>query len=159
MRLALLGSHLLPSILNFYFLLISFTLRPLHGALLCTRSTQLAVIKTLLSYGADPSIVRSTHKNARSVIHVAETADWLKDHRVLAALKAAAVRQRGTNVNTGHAESQNLRVGQRVALARGQLGTGEISFIGNIQGLEGVWVGVTLDELRGKHDGCFRGQR
>lgn len=93
------------------------------------------------------------------MIHVAETADWLKDHRVLAALKAAAVRQRGTNVNTGHAESQNLRVGQRVALARGQLGTGEISFIGNIQGLEGVWVGVTLDELRGKHDGCFRGQR
>ena len=127
---------------------------PLHGAIRCRRG-QMAVIRTLLRAGANPTIVRSLNPQAKSALQVAETLPPKHFHpEALAALKAAASKQRGLDVNTGHKEAIRFRLKQRVSTPN--LGVGTVEFIGTVENFhEGVWIGICLEQPLGKNDGSL----
>lgn len=52
---------------------------------------------------------------------------------------------------------QNLKVGQRVEV-NGKDVCGAIAYIGHTSFASGKWVGVILDEAKGKNNGSVRGQ-
>ena len=79
----------------------------------------------------------------------------VKPTRIAAAKKAAA----SASDSTGSEAAALLAIGNRVRCRRRPIGAlGTVSFIGAIEALpKGWWIGVTLDDPRGKNDGTVRG--
>jgi dynactin 1 len=47
-------------------------------------------------------------------------------------------------------------VGQRVSVPSKDVGNGVIAFIGETEFAKGVWIGIILDEQKGKNNGIIR---
>lgn len=59
---------------------------------------------------------------------------------------------------TAPQDASHIRVGDRCLVEPGER-RGQVAYVGAAPGLEGVWVGVKLDEPLGKHDGLVKGTR
>lgn len=65
----------------------------------------------------------------------------------------ASVDDNGQTPTSGY----NLDVGDRVCIPEKEL-FGFVRYVGDIEGVKGVWVGIELDEPFGKNDGCVKGR-
>ena len=55
--------------------------------------------------------------------------------------------------------SKEIKKGDRCQIKGDLQRRGEVQYVGEIKGKEGIWVGITLDEPLGKNDGSVNGQR
>ena len=51
-----------------------------------------------------------------------------------------------------------IRIGARVTVPSKDVGKGTIAFIGDTKFAKGSWVGIILDEKRGKNNGTIQGK-
>lgn len=65
----------------------------------------------------------------------------------------ASVDDNGQTATSGY----NLDVGDRVCIPDKEL-FGFVRYVGDIESVKGVWVGIELDEPYGKNDGCVKGR-
>ena len=50
-----------------------------------------------------------------------------------------------------------VEVGQRVSIPSKEVGNGTVAFVGETEFAKGVWIGVILDEKKGKNNGTIQG--
>ena len=50
-----------------------------------------------------------------------------------------------------------IRIGARVTVPSKDVGKGTVAFIGETKFAKGAWVGIILDEKRGKNNGTIQG--
>ena len=49
-----------------------------------------------------------------------------------------------------------VELGQRVSVPSKDVGNGTVAFIGETQFAKGIWIGIVLDEKRGKNNGSIQ---
>ena len=50
-----------------------------------------------------------------------------------------------------------VEVGQRVSIPSKDVGNGTVAFVGETEFAKGVWIGIILDEQKGKNNGSIQG--
>ena len=50
-----------------------------------------------------------------------------------------------------------VEVGQRVSIPSKDVGNGTVAFVGETDFAKGVWIGIVLDEQKGKNNGTIQG--
>jgi len=51
-----------------------------------------------------------------------------------------------------------IEIGQRVSVSGKDVGNGKIVFVGETEFAKGIWVGIILDEQKGKNNGTIKGR-